>query len=60
MSEEIKSCPFCGEGVLGDRYPCWKYRILHKEGCAIRTLYGKHTYLESSEFKESWNKRAGE
>jgi hypothetical protein len=57
METPIKPCPFCGEGVMGDDYPCWKYRILHKEDCAIRILYGKHTYLQSDDFKRSWNRR---
>jgi hypothetical protein len=56
VSEElIKPCPFCGEGVMGNDYPCWEYTILHKEGCFM-TNYAPKTYIYP-EIRARWNKR---
>lgn len=52
----IKPCPFCGEGVMGDEYPCWKYTIVHKEKCYMRNFGGK-SFIHP-EKRNNWNKRA--
>jgi hypothetical protein len=56
MSEKLKQCPFCGgktfAEVFGMTYPCYAYRIAHKEDCII------HGWGEiKEEDREPWNRR---